>query len=156
MGAQRRPCKADRTEEEDRQGEGRKNAHGGDPIVACGMLSRLHRSSAMPIATVLIATPTSNFFSSCSSSAAAFDPFTLPPTAHCPHVSAFHAAGTVGFAPLPVAAVGGSGLWVLGSGSKGRGGREGGGEREEGEGRGGGGGIFLGFFSGDRRSCCED
>ncbi len=145
MGAQRRPCKADRTKEEDRQGEGRKNARGGDCFVTCGMFSRVHRSFAMPIATVLIATPTSNFFSSCSSFAAAFDPFTLPPTAPCLHISAFHAAGTVGFAPLPVAVVGGSGLWVLGSGSKGRGGREGGGEKEEGEGRGGGGIAFRVF-----------
>ncbi len=109
------------------------------------MLSRVHRSSTMAIATVLIATPTSNFFSSCSSFAAAFDPFTLPPTAHCPHISAFHAASIVGFAPLLVAVVGGSGLWVLGSESKGRGGREGGGEREEGEGRGGGGGGGITF-----------
>ncbi len=140
MGAQRRPCKADRIEEEDRQGEGRKNARRGDRFVACGMLSRVHRSSAMLIAIVLIATPTSNFFSSCSSFVVAFDPFILPPTAPCPHISAFHAAGTAGFAPLLVTVVGGSGLWVLGSGSKGRGGREGGGEREEGEGRGGGGG----------------
>ncbi len=148
MGAQRRPCKAERTEEEDRQREGRKNARGGDRFVACGMLSRPPRSSAMPIATVLIATPTSNFFYSCSSSAVAFDSFTLPPTTHCPHISAFHAAGTtVGFAPLPVAVVGGSGLWVLGSGRKGRGGREGGGEREEGEGPGsGGGGIAFRVF----------
>lgn len=149
MGAQRRPCKAERTEEEDRQREGRKNARGGDRFVACGMLSRPPRSSAMPIAIVLIATPTSNFFYSCSSSAVAFDSFTLPPpTTHWPHISAFHAAGTtVGFAPLPVAVVGGSGLWVLGSGRKGRGGREGGGEREEGEGpAGGGGGIAFRVF----------
>ncbi len=146
MGAQRRPCKADRTEEEDQQAEGRKNARGGDRFVACRMLSRVPRSLAMPIATVLIATPASNFFSSCSSSAAAFNPFTLLPTTHCPHISAFHAAGTVGSAPLPVAVVGGSGLWVLGSGSKGRGGREGGGEREEGEDRGGGGGIAFRVF----------
>ncbi|CAK9216637.1 unnamed protein product [Sphagnum troendelagicum] len=114
------------------------------------MLSRPPRSSAMPIATVLIATPTSNFFSSCSSSAVAFDSFTLPPTTHCPHISAFHAAGTVGFAPLPVAVVGGSGLWVLGSGSKGRGGREGGGEREEGEGPSGGGIAFRVFQRGSK------
>ncbi|CAM6068874.1 unnamed protein product [Sphagnum tenellum] len=119
------------------------------------MLSRPPRSSAMPIATVLIATPTSNFFSSCSSSAVAFDSFTLPPTTHCPHISAFHAAGTVGFTPLPVAVVGGSGLWVLGSGSKGE--VE---EKEEAKEKKEKVQVvvvlLLGFFSGDRRSCCED